>query len=252
MPEIADVVASETAASEWANDIRDRTVQRYADLAERAADHSSPTNGDLSYVASTGDLDIYHSGAWRHLNGPPVGTIIDHAGGSVPPGWLVCDGSAVSRTTYAGLFAQIGTAWGSGDGSTTFNLPDLRERVTRGKADSGTGSTVGQVFGADTHIHTMGTHVHSEGSHNHDIGPHGHTGISMAGASVTAIGREGTGSTFEYATKTHEHPPTATGSDDIGSTGSTNLGNTGATDPGDTNSGSTIQKSAAVNKLIRT
>jgi len=63
-----------------------------------------------------------------------VGTISAYGGTSVPAnsGWLLCDGSAVSRTTYADLFAVISTNFGSGDGSTTFNLPDLRGRFLRG------------------------------------------------------------------------------------------------------------------------
>lgn len=63
-----------------------------------------------------------------------VGTVKAWGGnaGTLPVGWVACDGSAVSRTTYAALFQAIGTAWGSGDGSTTFNLPDLRGRFVRG------------------------------------------------------------------------------------------------------------------------
>ena len=62
----------------------------------------------------------------------PVGMIVAFGGTAAPTDWLLCDGSAVSRTTYADLFAVIGTAFGSGDGSTTFNLPDLREATTKG------------------------------------------------------------------------------------------------------------------------
>lgn len=58
-------------------------------------------------------------------SGVPVGTIIPFAGNSVPQGYLLCDGSAISRTTYASLFAVIGTIYGAGDGSTTFNLPNF-------------------------------------------------------------------------------------------------------------------------------
>lgn len=62
----------------------------------------------------------------------PTGAVIGFAGSSAPSGWLLCDGSAVSRTTYADLFTAIGTSYGVGDGSTTFNLPDLRGRVPVG------------------------------------------------------------------------------------------------------------------------
>lgn len=62
-----------------------------------------------------------------------VGEMRMYAGSTVPSGWLACDGSAVSRTTYAKLFNAIGTTWGDGDGSTTFNLPDLRGRSAVGQ-----------------------------------------------------------------------------------------------------------------------
>jgi microcystin-dependent protein len=62
----------------------------------------------------------------------PPGTVIAFAGASLPAGWLVCDGSAVSRTQYANLFSAIAVAHGGGDGVNTFNLPDLRGRFVRG------------------------------------------------------------------------------------------------------------------------
>jgi len=62
----------------------------------------------------------------------PIGVLMPKAGGTLPTGWLWCDGSAISRTTYAALFAEIGTAYGIGDGSTTFNLPDVEGQVVAG------------------------------------------------------------------------------------------------------------------------
>jgi hypothetical protein len=67
----------------------------------------------------------------------PVGTITDFAGAAAPTAWLFCYGQNVSRTTYADLFALIGTTYGSGDGITTFGLPDLRGTITPGKDDMG-------------------------------------------------------------------------------------------------------------------
>ena len=67
----------------------------------------------------------------------PAGSMLPYGGATAPPGWLLCDGSAVSRTTYAALFAAISTAFGAGDGSTTFNLPDARGRVLVGKDNMG-------------------------------------------------------------------------------------------------------------------
>ncbi len=68
----------------------------------------------------------------------PAGTILAYANNSIPTGYLLCDGSAVSRTTYATLFTNIGTTWGAGDTTTTFNLPDLEGAFLRGTGTHGT------------------------------------------------------------------------------------------------------------------
>lgn len=94
-----------------------------------------------------------------------VGIILPFGGSSAPAGFLLCDGTAVSRTTYADLFAAIGTTWGVGDGSTTFNVPDMRGRSPLG---AGTGSgltprTLAAVGGEETHVLSSGelaTHTH--------------------------------------------------------------------------------------------
>lgn len=70
----------------------------------------------------------------------PIGAIIQYGAATVPSGWLSCDGSAVSRTTYSGLFAIIGTAYGAGNGSTTFNVPNLSGYIIAYQ-DSGTSGT---------------------------------------------------------------------------------------------------------------
>jgi|GEM_PF-852409 len=79
--------------------------------------------------------------------GVPVGTIIDFGSETVPTGYLSCNGAAVSRVTYAALWAIISTTWGSGDGSTTFNLPNLNRRTTIGSGDTGT-ATISNVVGS--------------------------------------------------------------------------------------------------------
>jgi microcystin-dependent protein len=63
----------------------------------------------------------------------PTGSVLQFAGTTAPDGWLLCDGSAVSRTSYAALFAAISTSHGTGDGSTTFNVPDYRYQIPRGR-----------------------------------------------------------------------------------------------------------------------
>lgn len=77
----------------------------------------------------------------------PIGVINAFGGAEAPKGWLLCQGQAISRTDYADLFEVIGTAFGSGDGSTTFNVPDMRESVPKGAGL--TGNTVGAHLDAD-------------------------------------------------------------------------------------------------------
>jgi microcystin-dependent protein len=92
------------------------------------------------YVKTTG---ISVNTGWIELSQTdkaPIGSITSYGGTSAPAGYLMADGSAVSRTTYSLLFTAIGTAYGSGDGSTTFNLPDLRGRFVRGTDNMGTGA----------------------------------------------------------------------------------------------------------------
>jgi microcystin-dependent protein len=84
----------------------------------------------------------------------PLGTINAFGGSTAPEGWLLCQGQAISRTTYADLFAVIGTAFGAGDGSTTFNVPDLRGEFLRG---AGTNSHSGQGSGGDVGFHQDAT-----------------------------------------------------------------------------------------------
>ena len=95
----------------------------------------------------------------------PIGMISPFGGSTAPVGWLLCDGSAVSRATYAKLYSVIGEAFGSGDGSTTFNLPDLRESVPKGAGLTGNstnhidtdGLSVGEFIEdqLQNHVHTI-------------------------------------------------------------------------------------------------
>ena len=83
---------------------------------------------------------------WLYLNvvqGIPIGVVQAFAGNTVPDGWLLCDGSAVSRTDYANLYAVIGDTYGNGDGSTTFNVPNLVDKFVEGSATSGTEKSAG-------------------------------------------------------------------------------------------------------------
>jgi len=112
----------------------------------------------------------------------PAGVVSPYAGSSAPSGYLLCYGQAVSRSTYSALFSAIGTTYGVGDGSSTFNLPDLRGRAVAGQDDMGgssanrltnqtggvNGDTLGGTGGAETHTLTtaqLASHTHGAGSY---------------------------------------------------------------------------------------
>ena len=110
----------------------------------------STNPGEIKLIANTTDsaqtLRLQPDGTLKWggvdvLN--PVGTVIAFAANSAPSGYLLCNGSAVSRTTYAALFAKIGTTYGAGDGSTTFNLPNLTDRFIQGSGTAGTVKNAG-------------------------------------------------------------------------------------------------------------
>lgn len=170
-------------------------------LAQLSTAPSSPVDGDSYYDTTLGYARIYQGGAWISLlynnNTTPVaivGQIIQVGFGAVPPGTLECDGSAVSRTTYDQLFSSIGTNYGVGDGSTTFNLPDFRGMFIRGwdhgagndpdaasrTAPNGgnTGDNVGsyQSFAVESHAHAFYTTQYT------DVGG----GASGSGAGVNS------------------------------------------------------------------
>ena len=100
----------------------------------------------------------------------PVGSVYTFAGATVPTGWLKCNGALLSRTTYAALFAVIGTTYGAGDGSTTFALPDLRGEFVRGFDDArgvDTGRALGSAQAGQNASHTHTASTSPAGGHNH-------------------------------------------------------------------------------------
>ena len=108
------------------------TVGNLVTLGNSTSDPSG-TNGAIYYNTASNKFRGYQSGAWADLGGGiPAGTINTYAGSTAPSGWLEANGAAISRTTYAVLYAAIGNSFGPGDGSTTFNLPDLRGVFVRG------------------------------------------------------------------------------------------------------------------------
>ena len=113
----------------------------------------------------------------------PAGVINQYAGATAPSGWLLCDGSAVSRSTYANLFSVLSTNYGAGDGTTTFNLPDLRRRIPVGK---GTSDSLGGSDGLAEGSRTL-SHTHSVPAHYHGMGTGATLNISASGGVTTGI-----------------------------------------------------------------
>jgi microcystin-dependent protein len=177
----------------------------------------------------------------------PVGAVQGFAGATPPTGWLICNGAPASRTTYAALFAVIGSIYGPGDGSTTFNLPDLRGRMILGVSGShGLGTTGGAETAAGpahthpgshshghahthSHAHTGALHTHP-GSHSHGMANHNHivdidhnhpNQASAAGASAEAPNSINHGTTL---TVTPTNPAGHTHPVDIAALGSTPIG----------------------------
>ena len=111
----------------------------------------SQLTNDSGFITSSGSCNYANSAgsvAWSNVSGRPsslvpVGSYIQFAGSQAPEGFLVCNGGAISRTTYSALFAVIGTKYGSGNGSTTFNLPNLTDRFLQGSTTSGTVKNAG-------------------------------------------------------------------------------------------------------------
>lgn len=180
------------------------------------------------------------------------GLIQDFGGTTAPTGYLLCDGSAVSRTTYAALFAAISTNWGVGNGTTTFNVPDLRRKVTIGSggtAVSGPANTVGASGGAETHTLTtaeLAAHNHAitDGGHAHTITDPGHNHAAYA-----------SGNTATPAPGFAAVVPSLTDVTGTRTTGITiNSGTTGITinNNGSGTAHNNMQPSAVVTKIIKT
>lgn len=150
---------------------------------------SNPTTGQQYFNTTDNKLYYYNGTEWVDLtkssgssnSGVAIGTIVNWPSNSLPVGWLKCDGSAISRTDYSSLFSIIGTTFGAGDGSTTFNLPNITDKNILGNG------TLGQLGGNNsvtlttdnlpshnhdyefTHSHVLAITVNSNGAHTHSF-----------------------------------------------------------------------------------
>lgn len=126
------------------------------------------------------------NGGWLILNPTQQqitpGLMFTHGSDVVPTGYLECDGAAVSRTTYANLFAVIGTKWGAGNGTTTFNVPEMRGEFPRGW-DHGRGIDAGRAF-ASAQADEFKSHVHAQ----RGAGPSGSNTTAQYSTNLTTTG----------------------------------------------------------------
>ena len=168
--------------------------------------------GQKGEIGTTGDKGATGAGdkGQKGEEGPqgggaPVGQIVAWSGSasSLPTGYFLCDGSAVSRTTYAALFTVVGTTHGAGNGSSTFNIPDLRDRFVVGASSSG-GYSVGNTGGSKdavlvSHTHNLQNHVHGINLTTNDPGGHTHGIPRGQGGSQASMGPYVPNPSVEYA-----------------------------------------------------
>jgi microcystin-dependent protein len=207
----------------YANGLLPTTTR--ATLASADAGLPSFANGETLQAADLNAMSSAITALQSQI--VPTGTVVAFAGPVAPAGWLLCDGSAKSRTTYAALFAAIGTSSGSGDGATTFNLPDYRGSFLRGMDDGAgkdpdvatriasaaggnVGDNVGSAEGASvqSHAHSITDQAHTHGVANGEwvvhTGSPAQAQYSMtSGAGVGVFDTAGTAAAYTGITETN-------------------------------------------------
>jgi microcystin-dependent protein len=138
--------------------------------------------GDRVWLLNQGAAWVVGGRLSGESSANPIGGLMPYAGTAAPPGWHLADGAALSRTTYATLFAICGTTYGTGDGSTTFNLPNLTGRVVMGVSGS---HALGVTGGAENiNLSTAQLPAHDHGG----VGDHTHSAGTGTGAATVASG----------------------------------------------------------------
>jgi microcystin-dependent protein len=255
------------------------TTTPYAGLSKPTVGADENTWGGLL----NGDLDLIDAFLRQIV---PAGAVLAFGGLSAPTGFFLCNGQAVSRTAYAALFSAIGTTWGTGDGSTTFNVPDLRDRFPIGAGSNSPGATAGAasatptitVAGHALTVAEMPSHGHgltdpghahgvSDGGHSHAVNDptHTHTITQNVDNSGPFIANHGLGSVsgqIEIATTTSDAASTGITINSAATGVSVNSGATGVSVQNQGGGGthahdatssavSTIPPFAAVNFIIK-
>jgi microcystin-dependent protein len=224
-------------------------MPKFVNTLKQAELASDPTadEGTLYYNSFTDEVKVKGPSTWSALGAAtttemPTGSVVPWIGSpSAPPsGWLLCDGAAVSRSTYADLFAITSTYFGVGDGSTTFNLPDFRGLSLVGAIATNAGIAVGNTaggkvwtygtadpFAALTHSTDTWAHTHtftddSQGNHTHAID---HTTTATYSSQTAASGHS---HTYAASTSTNGHSHTI--GNLAASAGTVSISTTSATD----------------------
>ena len=198
---LADDASTDANRAVTTNHIRDVAVTT-AKIADSAITNAKIANTTIAYGKLAADV-------------LPVGCVQMFAGSAAPSGWLLCNGQLVSRTTYAALFTAISTSFGAGDGSTTFAVPDLRNRFAVGVGSTGfsvalggTGGTADAIVVSHTHTGTTA----SSGAHTHTV-----SGATSGGSSGTGSNNALPSSQTTSSSGAHTHTFTT---DSTGSSGS--------------------------------
>ena len=185
----------------FVGNVRQEPTEAYSASGLNLTMTQAPANGVSFYViykglaqvttspsdGSVGDAQIQNGSitagkvqaSFAQTLGVPAGIILSFGGTSAPTGFLSCDGAAVSRSTYSTLYTAIGTTWGSGDGSSTFNVPDLRAMFLRG---TGTHGTANMAKGTDFEAPAVGT------IENDQMQDHKHQTIMSPGLAAQTYG----------------------------------------------------------------
>ena len=200
--------------------------------------------GEISLDTDTNNIRIHDGSTGGGAELIPSGTIVAYGAASAPTGWLLCDDSAVSRSTYARLFAVIGTGYGVGDGYSTFNVPDLRDKVPLGKGTNNDtlGTTTGSAAASSVLASASKTGVTTAASN---------TGTANTGTGNTGTGNTATGTTDDN-TATTAASNTGTGTTGTANTGTANsgTGNTGTGNTGAEGAGDLTLTTYTVNQTL--
>ena len=157
------------------------------------AQRPTGATGDIRFNSTLSQVETYMGSTWEKVGGVPVGSITAYGSSTVPSGWLECNGATISRSTYATLYAAIGTSFGAGDGSSTFVLPDLRGEFIRGW-DNSRGVDSSRAF-ASTQSDQNKQHNHTASSHTHPYafasGSAGSIGNNYQSSDISSVTNHG-------------------------------------------------------------